>query len=129
MVLEHLFPEDWLEKKARYAFLIAVIYSTIGIIISRILFGANSGIVSVFFTSLLILPYLKKLFSKEMILEEKESYSFHRLIKDNWPAIKIYLSIFLGVYFIYLSYTFSMPLIGYSPFPFFGEQLMLDGSV
>ncbi len=34
MVLEHLFPEDWLEKKGRYAFLLGVIYSFIAIVIA-----------------------------------------------------------------------------------------------
>src|SRR3989344_5534079 len=27
MVLEHLFPEDWLEHKGRYAFLLGVVFS------------------------------------------------------------------------------------------------------
>ena len=31
MVLEHLFPEDWLEKRVGYAFIIAVVYSILGI--------------------------------------------------------------------------------------------------
>ena len=32
MVLEHLFPEDWLKKKSRYAFLLGIGYSILGII-------------------------------------------------------------------------------------------------
>jgi hypothetical protein len=136
MVLEHLFPEDWLEKKVGYAFLIAVIYSTLGIIAARLLFGANSGIVSVIFTSLFILPYLQKMFSKEEREEEREKRAnFTRLaslkhfFKCN-QAIRVYASIFLGIYLTYMFYSFILPQIlprlGMSIFDIFKEQLFVD---
>ena len=56
MVLEHLFPEDWLEHKGRYAFILGVVYSVIGIIIATILFPGDPALVAVAFTSLLLLP-------------------------------------------------------------------------
>jgi MFS family permease len=127
MVLEHLFPETWLEKKTYYAFIIAAIYSTIGIIASKLLFGANSGIVSVFFTSLLILPYLQKLFKKEQLQEEKEkTFSLKKLWQDNKTIIKVYFSIFFGIYFTYMLYSFLLPQIGMDTFGLFKEQLFLD---
>ena len=113
MVLEHLFPEDWLEKKVRYGFLIAVIYATIGIVVARLLFGANSGIVSVVFTSLLILPYLQKMFKKEEKEEEKEhKISFRHpsslidFFKNN-QAIRVYFSVFVGIYLTYMLYSYN----------------------
>ena len=77
MVLEHLFPEDWLEKRAIYAFIIAVVYSILGIAAARLLFGANAGIVSVIFTSLFILPYLQKIMLKEDAV-------FSGMVKKGW---------------------------------------------
>jgi len=131
VVLEHLFPEDWLEKKARYAFIIAIVYSTVGIIAARLLFGANSGIVSVIFTSLLILPYLQKMFSKEEREEEGERYSLKKLdsIKRffmNNQAIRVYFSIFIGIYLTYMVYSFVLPHIGINTFDVFKEQLFVD---
>ena len=34
MVLEHIFPEDWLEKKGMYAFILGVLYAFIGLVIA-----------------------------------------------------------------------------------------------
>ena len=65
MVLEHLFSERWLEQKFWSAFILGLGYSLIGILIARMLFGANSGLASVIFTSLLLIPSLRKLFKKE----------------------------------------------------------------
>jgi uncharacterized membrane protein SpoIIM required for sporulation len=131
MVLEHLFPEDWLEKKVGYAFLIAVIYSTLGIIAARLLFGANSGIVSVIFTSLLILPYLQKMFKKEEKEEESEEKvklkesSIVSFLKRN-QAIRVYAAIFLGIYLTYMFYSFILPQLGFNTFNILKEQLFVD---
>jgi hypothetical protein len=132
MVLEHLFPENWLEKKVRYAFIIAVVYATVGIIVARLLFGANSGIVSVIFTSLLLLPYLQKMFVKEEREEEHEKkYSLARFtslrlfFKKN-QAIRVYLAIFFGIYFTYMAYSFILPQLGLNTFNIFKEQLFID---
>jgi len=132
MVLEHLFPEDWLEKRAIYAFIIAVVYSVLGISAARLLFGANSGIVSVIFTSLFILPYLQKLFSKEEREEEKEHQlslkslaSIKHFFKHN-KAIKVYFAIFFGIYLTYMFFSFIMPQLGFNTFDILKEQLFVD---
>jgi uncharacterized membrane protein SpoIIM required for sporulation len=135
MVLEHLFPEDWLEKKVIYAFLIAVIYSILGITAARLLFGANSGIVSVIFTSLFILPYLQKMFKKEEKEEEREKQvSFRQLasIKHffrNNQAIRVYIAIFLGIYLTYMLCSFILPQLGFNTFNILKEQLFVDPSL
>src|SRR4030042_666311 len=135
MVLEHLFPETFLEKKLGYAFLIAAIYSTVGIIAARLLFGANSGIVSIIFTSLLLLPYLQKLFQKEEREEERERMvslkhlaSIKHFFRNN-QAIRIYFAIFLGVYLTYMFYSFILPQLGFNTFDILKEQLFVDPSL
>jgi hypothetical protein len=124
MVLEHIFPEYLLEKKSLFAFLVGIVYSTCGIIAARIIFPANSGIVSVMFTSLLILPYLRKLFAKEEKKEESEkTYTFYRLYNDSRASIKTYMAIFVGIFTAYLMYSFIMPQFGFNTFIVFREQL------
>lgn len=127
MVLEHLFPEDWLERKLRYAFLLAVVYSALSLIIARLLFAANSGLVSIVFTSLLLMPYLKKLLWKE---EEKEllekRFSLRHFWLDNREAVKVYFVLFFGIYLSYTLYTFFLPLWGFDIGNVFREQLALE---
>ncbi len=127
MVLEHLFPEDWLERKLRYAFILAVAYSTVAIVVARLLFAANSGIVSVVFTSLLLLPYMGKLLAKEERKELKErSFRLQELWRDNREAVKVYLVLFLGVYLTYTLYSFLLPQFGLDVGSVFREQLALE---
>jgi hypothetical protein len=102
MVLEHLLPEDWLEKRTRYAFLLAAGYSIIGIFAAKILFPADPALVAVAFISLLLLPELYKLFSIEERMEDREKrFSMKELWKDNKPFLKIYIFIFLGIFVVY----------------------------
>lgn len=127
MVLEHLFPENWLEKKVSYAFLLAIVYSIVGIIAAKLLFGANSGIVSVVFTSILLLPSLEKLFSVEEKVEEKEKkITLIEMWKDNQAIIKTYFAIFFGIFLTYMFFSFVLPQLGINTFNIFKEQLFLD---
>ena len=90
MVLEHIFPEDWLEQKTKYAFLLGAGYSILGILIAKILFPKDSGLVSVAFISLLLLPELNKIFSIEERQEMMETqFSFKELFRDDWDVVKI----------------------------------------
>ncbi len=110
MVLEHVFPEDWLERKGRYAFLLGVIYSVVGVLIASILFPGDPALVAVAFTALLLLPELYKLFSIE---ERKESVekriSFSALWKDDAELIRIYVFLFLGILLVYALGTMVLP--------------------
>ncbi len=127
MVLEHLFPEDWLERKLRYAFILAVVYSTVSIVVARLLFAANSGIVSVIFASLLLMPYLETLLEKEELKEIKErSFSIRRFFVDNRDALRVYGVLFLGIYLTYMLYTFLLPQLGVEVGSVFREQLALE---
>jgi len=127
MVLEHLFPEDWLERKLRYAFILAVVYSTIAIVVARLLFAANSGIVSVVFVSLLLIPYMDKLLAKDERAELGErSVTFSHFWRDNKRAISVYLVLFFGIYLTYTVYSFLLPQLGFDVGSVFREQLALE---
>lgn len=126
MVLEHLFPEEWLEKKTRYAFLLGAGYSIIAIIIARILFPADPALVAVAITSLLLLPELYKIFTLEERREDREKrFSMKELWKDSIPFIKIYIFLFLGIFFVYAIAAVILPSM--STNTLFREQLAMRG--
>ena len=122
MVLEHIFPEDWLEQKARYAFLLGIGYSFVGILIASLLFPQDPALVAVAFTSLLLLPELYKIFSMEERKERMEKkITLKGLLRDDWDIIKIYLYLFIGILLVYAFATMLMP--SFETNTLFREQL------
>ena len=110
MVLEHIFPEDWLEKRAIYAFILGIGYSIIGILIAKTLFPQDPALVAVAFTSLLLLPELYKIFSIEERKERMESrVTLKALWRDDIGMIKIYLALFIGIVLVFSVATMMLP--------------------
>ena len=128
MVFEHLFPESLLERKEWTAFLLAVIYSTISIVIARLLFPANSGIVSVVFVAIFLVPYFSTVLKREERQElAGKRRSFLRLLRGNADAIRTYFFIFIGIYLTYTLYSFLAPVLGHDVSRVFREQVALEG--
>ena len=122
MVLEHLFPEDWLEQKGRYAFILGVGYSVIAILIASILFPSDPALVAVAFTSMLLLPELYKIFSIEERQESMEKHmSMGALWRDDIEIVRIYVFLFLGILLTYSIGTMLLP--GLQTNDLFREQL------
>ncbi|PIN76843.1 hypothetical protein COV17_00775 [Candidatus Woesearchaeota archaeon CG10_big_fil_rev_8_21_14_0_10_36_11] len=110
MVLEHVFPENWLEKKGRYSFLLGVGYSIVGVLLASILFPGDPALVAVAFTSLLLLPELYKIFSIEERQESiEQKVSFRSLWKADIGVVRIYIFLFLGILLVYSIGTMVMP--------------------
>ncbi|NOZ80885.1 MAG: stage II sporulation protein M [DPANN group archaeon] len=127
MVLEHLFPENWLEKKARYAFLLGIAYSILGITLSKMLFPKDPALVAVAFTSIFLLPSLYKLFSIEEHTEKKERvFSLKNLYQDNKEFIRVYLFLALGIFLVYSLASIVLPSFQVSQL--FREQLEMRGA-
>ena len=102
MVLEHIFPEDWLERKGIYAFLLGIGYSIVGVLIASILFPGDPALVAVAFTSMLLLPELYKIFSIEERQESLEQrVSLRSLWRDDIEVVRIYVFLFLGIMLVY----------------------------
>ncbi len=122
MVLEHIFPEDWLENKGRYAFILGVAYSIVGILLSSFLFPGDPALVAVGFTALLLLPELYKIFSIEERQESLEQQvSLRNLWKDDADVVRIYIFLFLGILLVYSVATIMLP--GLDANTLFREQL------
>ena len=130
MVLERLFPEDWLEKKFRYAFILGFAYSVIGILIAKFLFPASIGIASVIFTSIFLSPSMRKIFSIEEKSEEKvKKFSLKKLYSLDYDVVFMYLLIFFGIFCAYLVFSFLLPQFGFSTFNLLKEQAFLDSAL
>jgi uncharacterized membrane protein SpoIIM required for sporulation len=110
MVLEHIFPEDWLERKEGYAVFLGIGYSFIGIVLAKVLFPSDPALVSVAFTSILLLPELYKMFSLEEREQGKEErFSIKELIRDNYDFYLVYLNLFLGIMLTYALMALFLP--------------------
>ena len=112
MVLEHIFPEDWLEQKGRYAFVLGVVYSIVGLMLARFLFRGDPALVAVGLTSLLLLPELYKIFSIE---ERKESLENKVSIRSLWRndinLVRVYIFLFLGILLVYSIGAILLPSV------------------
>lgn len=110
MVLEHVFPEDWLKEKGRYAFILGVVYSVIGILISSVLFPGDPALVAVAFTALLLLPELYKIFDIQARRQRVEQQTYLRsLWRDDVEVVRIYVFLFLGILLVYALGTIFLP--------------------
>ncbi len=110
MVLEHIFPEDWLEHKGRYAFILGVMYSIIALLIATVLFPGDPALVAVAFTSMLLLPEMYKIFAieeRQQSMEQK--VSLLGLWRDDIEVVRIYVFLFLGILLVYSVGTMLLP--------------------
>ena len=96
-MFEQLYKEEWVEAKARLAFLLGVAYSVMGIFSAMVLFPDDPGLASVAFTSLLVVPSLHNLLALEANQMAREArFSIARLLWDHWDIIVIYFFLFFG---------------------------------
>ncbi len=102
MVFEQIFKERWIEKKPPHAFLLGVVYSIIGILSARLIFGGDVGLMSVAFTSILLIPSLNQLLQHEENVEIREKkLSLRILFRDHRDVFEIYLFMFFGIFLVY----------------------------
>ncbi len=122
MVLEHLFPEDWLERKGMYAFILGVVYSVIGMLVATVLFPGDPALVAVALTSLLLLPELYKIFDIEERQEAiEQKVSMKTLWRNDAEVVRLYVFIFLGILLTYAVGTILLP--SFQTNTLFREQL------
>jgi uncharacterized membrane protein SpoIIM required for sporulation len=124
MVLEHIIPERWLEKRSWSAFFLGGFYSVLGITIARFLFAADPALPAVAFTSLFILPELYTLFQieeKEQVRDKKSD--IRAFWRDNGDFFRVLLLLFLGILLVYSLAAMVLP--GLAVNDLFREQLAM----
>ncbi len=127
MVLEHIVPSRLIERKYFYAFSLGLIYSIIGIAIASLLFPADPSLVAIAFTSILLIPSLRKLYNiEEHQAKKNKKFSLKQLWNNENDFIKAYLSILLGVFIIYALFAILLP--GVKVNSLFREQIELRGN-
>jgi len=111
MVLEAFYEAANLRKNPILALPLGFLYTCIGIGLAFIIFPGDAGLASVAFASILMLPSLTNLVASAEASERRgRKLSMFILLRDNLPMIKIYLNMFLGAFFAYI--TFSLLLTG-----------------
>jgi hypothetical protein len=128
MVLEQVFKARWLERRPRYAFLMAFIYSIVGIISAKLIFGANPSLMAVSFASILLIPSLNRLLSDEESIEIRENkFSIKALFKDHKDVFEVYFFLFMGTFAAFALVTLFVPSM--SAEYLFSRQLAVGGFV
>ncbi|HLC75361.1 MAG TPA: stage II sporulation protein M [Candidatus Nanoarchaeia archaeon] len=107
-MFEQLFKAEWAYKKY-HAFLLGLLYTILGVVSARLVFRSSSGIMSVAFTSILLIPSLAELLRIEAN-QALRSYDFSlkRLWNDHSDIFAVYMFLFLG---IFVAYSFTTLLI------------------
>ena len=127
MVLENIFPKEWVRNKAIVALFLGWAYAVIGIVIAKLIFPADPSLVAVAITSILLIPSLQKLYDIEFkALKAEKSFSFKRLYMSNKDATRVYLGLFLGMFLIYLTAAVVLPSLQVNSL--FKVQLNLRGA-
>jgi len=111
MVLEQIFKPDWIEKKPRHAFLLGFIYSIVGAISAKLIFGANPGMMTVAFTSILLVPSLNTLLAiEENQARVKDRYwILKQLWVDHYDIVEVYIFMFFGIFLTFTAISFLFP--------------------
>ncbi|MGV8150585.1 MAG: stage II sporulation protein M [Candidatus Woesearchaeota archaeon] len=127
-MLENVLKPDWLEKKPRFAFVIGLVYSLIGIVAALIIFPKSQGIASIAFLSLLLVPSLNSILRIEEIQDTKSrQFSISKVFKDHADVLQVYLLLFLGIFLAYALFSIKFPNLLVSGL--FDSQLRIIGIV
>lgn len=125
MVFEQIVGARWVESKTN-AFLLGLVYTIIGILSARYVFPSNAGMMSLAFTSVLLIPSLATLLRMEENIETKGSrLSVRRLYKDHKDIFQAYIFLFLGIFLAYSMAALVLPQADVSKL--FAAQLRAAG--
>ncbi|RJQ17598.1 stage II sporulation protein M [Candidatus Woesearchaeota archaeon] len=109
-MFEQLFTVHWIEQKPWFAFILGFCYSVFGVFSAFIVFPENVGMMSIAFTSMLIIPSLNNLLSIEENKEIREKkLSMKLLFKDHKDMFEIYVFLFLGMLLTYSVIALILP--------------------
>lgn len=125
MVFEQIFKLQWIERK-EHAFFLGFVYSIIGLVSAKLIFPSNVGLMSIAFTSILLIPSLNLLLRMEENVEIRENkLSLKQLFKDHKDIFKVYTFMFLGIFLAYSLTSLLFPELTIQKL--FGAQLRSAG--
>jgi len=109
VVFEDIIKLTWLESKFN-AFFLGFIFTIIGLITAKLIFPSSTGLMSIYFTSILLVPSIAKLLKTQEKIETSEKrISLKTLYQDHKLIFKTYMLLFLGIFFAYSLMTILIP--------------------
>jgi len=103
-MLEQLFNLKSIKGSSINIILLGVIYAFLGTISAFLLFPSYVAIMSLSFTSILLIPSVAYLLQKEEnIIAKERHFSLRVLVRDHKDIIRLYLLLFLGVFLAFCS--------------------------
>lgn len=112
MVLEQLYPVDFLRRHPVYSFLLGIGYTIFAMAFSLILFSQDPALVVVGVASLLLLPSLYQLLKcRQYNGRETPKLFFWNVITDNFPFYKVYIYIFFGCFLMFALFSIILPVL------------------
>lgn len=112
MVFEQLYSPSWIREKPFFAFIMGVCYTSVSVGISLLLFPEDPSMAAVFLTTIVLIPTLNKLLSKEekdVAKHEYKEFKIKNFYEEHKEIILIYFFLFLGVLLIFGLFNVLMP--------------------
>jgi uncharacterized membrane protein SpoIIM required for sporulation len=98
-MLEQLFNLKSIKGSSVNIVLIGIIYAFLGIFSSLLLFPSYVSIMSLAFTSILLIPSISYLLQREEnIIAKEQHFSLRTLLRDHKDIVRLYLLLFLGIF-------------------------------
>ncbi|MGE0793639.1 MAG: stage II sporulation protein M [Candidatus Woesearchaeota archaeon] len=109
VVFEELVKIEWIGSKFN-AFFLGFIFTIIGLITAKLIFPSSIGLMSIYFTTILLVPTIAKILKQQEKIEVSEKkLNFKTLYQDHKTIFKTYLLLFLGIFFAYSLMTILIP--------------------
>jgi hypothetical protein len=126
VVVENLIRTRFIEQKPIYGLLIGILFSMMGILSASLVFGASVGLMSVAFTSILLIPTLNNILQVEenQAVREKH-FSVRAIFRDHSDIFSVYLYLFIGIFIA--NALVGLSLNSTNILTFFGPQLAVAG--
>ncbi len=113
MVFDKLYTPEFLLKRPSFAFLLGIGHTIIGLFLAIMIFREDPALIAIGITSLLLLPSLYKLTSSAELTQKKQP-TFWKVIKTNFPMMKIYIFLFFGIFFTFVFFSIALPKLATS---------------
>lgn len=107
MVFEQIYPPEFLKKRPSAGFLLGIGYTIMGLFLALMIFRQDPALIAVGITSLLLLPSFYRLSTSTII--SKKTKNFMGFIKDVFPYTKVYIMVFLGIFFTFALFAIFLP--------------------
>jgi uncharacterized membrane protein SpoIIM required for sporulation len=125
VVFEDLVKAEWIGSRFN-AFFLGFVFTIVGLLTAKLIFPSSIGLMSIYFTTILLVPAISKILKAEEETEASEkTFSLKTIFKDHEKIFKTYLLLFLGIFFAYSLMTLLIP--GNILLKMFAPQLKVAG--